>query len=66
MGWLDDIKKRAGQSATASGAARDARKQRPSLPRYIWLWFVGALLINFIVTRYMVPQADEPIVCVNQ
>jgi cell division protease FtsH len=62
VGWLDDIKKRAGQSATASGAAREARKQRPSLPRYIWLWFVGALLINFIVTRYMVPQADEPIV----
>ncbi|HEY3516037.1 MAG TPA: ATP-dependent metallopeptidase FtsH/Yme1/Tma family protein, partial [Gammaproteobacteria bacterium] len=62
MGWLDDIKKRAGQSAPAPGPAQQSRRQRPSLPRYIWLWFVGALLINFVVTRYMVPQADEPIV----
>jgi cell division protease FtsH len=59
---LDDIKKRAGQGTPASGPAQPPRRQRPSLPRYIWLWFVGALLINFIVTRYMVPQADEPIV----
>ena len=62
MGWLDDIKKRAGQGIPATGPAPQPRKQRPSLPRYIWLWFVGALLVNFIVTRYMVPQADEPIV----
>ena len=62
MGWLDDIKKRAGQGTPAAGPASQPRKQRPSLPRYIWLWFVGALLVNFIVTRYMVPQADEPIV----
>src|SRR5262245_15779166 len=46
----------------AAGRAPQPRRQRPSLPRYIWLWFVGALLVNFIVTRYMVPQADEPIV----
>jgi len=62
VGWLDDIKKRAGQGIPATGPAPQPRKQRPSLPRYIWLWFVGALLVNFIVTRYMVPQADEPIV----
>jgi cell division protease FtsH len=58
---LDDIKKRAAAGAPAGGAAPQPRK-RPSMPRYIWVWFVGALLVNFIVTRYMVPQADEPIV----
>jgi len=62
VGFLDDIKKRAGRGAPAPGSASPRHKQRPSLPRYIWLWFVGALLVNFIVTRYMVPQADEPIV----
>ncbi|HVJ28708.1 MAG TPA: ATP-dependent metallopeptidase FtsH/Yme1/Tma family protein, partial [Gammaproteobacteria bacterium] len=62
MGWWDEIKKRAGQGTVATAPASQPRRRRPSLPRYIWLWFVGALLINFIVTRYMVPQADEPIV----
>ena len=50
MGFLDDIKKRAGRGIPAAGSALPPRK-RPSLPRYIWLWFVGALLVNFIVTR---------------
>jgi cell division protease FtsH len=31
------------------------------LPRYIWWWFLGALLVNFVVTRFMVPPADAPL-----
>ncbi|HSC15910.1 MAG TPA: ATP-dependent metallopeptidase FtsH/Yme1/Tma family protein, partial [Gammaproteobacteria bacterium] len=62
MGWFDDIKTRPGQGAAAAGPAQQRRRQRPSLPRYIWWGFLGALLVNFIATRYMVPQADEPIV----
>ncbi|HET7607209.1 MAG TPA: ATP-dependent zinc metalloprotease FtsH, partial [Gammaproteobacteria bacterium] len=29
--------------------------------RYIWWWFLGALLINFVITRFMVPPADAPL-----
>jgi cell division protease FtsH len=59
VGLLDDLKKR-GQSPAGRSAA-PPRKRAPSLPRYVWWWFLGALLINFFVTRFMVPQADEPI-----
>jgi cell division protease FtsH len=31
------------------------------LPRYIWWWFVAALLINFVVTRFILPPADAPL-----
>ncbi len=65
MGWLDDIKTRAQTPAKpVPGPGPTAPQRRgpaPSLPRYIWLWFLGALLINYVVTRYMVPPADEPI-----
>jgi cell division protease FtsH len=56
------MKGRPGPGAAPAGPAQQRRRQRPSLPRYIWWWFLGALLVNFIATRYMVPQADEPIV----
>ena len=62
MGWFDDIKRRSGQGAASVGPAQPRRRKRPSLPRYIWLWFLVALLVNFVVTRYIVPPADEPIV----
>jgi cell division protease FtsH len=55
--WLDDKKRNRNAGPGGAGARR-----RPALPRYIWLWFLGALLVNFIVTRYMVSPADEPIV----
>src|SRR5690349_10078527 len=55
------MKRRAGQG-TATAPAPRRRGARASLPRYIWWWFVGALVVNFVATRYMVPQADEPIV----
>ncbi|HXS79428.1 MAG TPA: ATP-dependent zinc metalloprotease FtsH [Gammaproteobacteria bacterium] len=56
------MKRRAGQGSATAGPAPPRRKLRPTLPRYIWLWFVGALVVNFVATRYMVPPADEPIV----
>jgi cell division protease FtsH len=62
VGWFDEIKRRPGQGAAAVGPAQQRRRKRPSLPRHIWLWFLVALLVNFVVTRYMVPPADEPIV----
>jgi cell division protease FtsH len=37
------------------------RRRPPGLPRYIWWWFLGALLINFVITRFMVPPADAPL-----
>ncbi len=40
---------------------RGAPRRKRALPRHIWWWFLGALLINFIVTRYMVPPTDEPV-----
>ncbi len=55
MLWLDDVNKRG--RTPAAGAPRRKR----ALPRHIWWWFLGALLINFIVTRYMVPPTDEPV-----
>src|SRR5262245_39586376 len=62
VGWLDDIKGRAAQGAGTPGPALPRRRQRRSLPRYIWWWFIAALVVNFVATRYMVPPADEPIV----
>jgi cell division protease FtsH len=66
LGWFDEIKKREQPpAATRSAPPRGGRtpgRPAPGLPRYIWWWFLGALLINFVVTRYMVPPADEPIV----
>src|SRR6185503_6566130 len=61
VGWLDDIKRRAGQGSATAGPAPPRRKLRPTLPRYIWWWFVVALVVNFVATRYMVPAADEPL-----
>jgi cell division protease FtsH len=58
---LDDIKRRAAPSPAAEGSVRP-RRRGPALPRNIWWWFLGALVINFIATRFMVPPADEPIV----
>jgi cell division protease FtsH len=60
--WLDDIKRRVGQRPVAAGPTPSRRRRGPALPRYIWWWFLGALLINFVTTRFMVPPADEPIV----
>ena len=60
MGWVDELKKR-GPSAAAPGPGRPPGRRAPSLPRNIWWWFLGALLINFFITRFMVPPADEPI-----
>jgi cell division protease FtsH len=66
LGWLDEVKRRSEASAAARSAAsragRPPGRPTPGLPRYIWWWFLGALLVNFVVTRYMVPPADEPIV----
>ena len=61
MGWLDDMRRRAGQGSATAGPAPPRRKLRPTLPRYIWWWFICALAINFVATRYMVPAADEPL-----
>src|SRR5262245_61198696 len=61
VGWIDDIKRRA-QQGTATAGPAPPRRKRPTLPRYIWWWFVAALVVNFVATRYMVPAADEPIV----
>jgi cell division protease FtsH len=61
VSWLNDIKKRAGPSH-APGESAPPRRGGPALPRYIWWWFLGALVINFIATRFMVSPADEPIV----
>jgi cell division protease FtsH len=60
VGWLDEMRRRA-QAASGPGSGAPPRRAPPSLPRYIWIWFLGALLINFFVTRFMVPPADEPI-----
>ena len=62
MGWLDDIKRRAGQGPASAEPTPPRRRRGPALPRYIWWWFLGALLVNFFATRFMVPSADEPIV----
>jgi cell division protease FtsH len=34
---------------------------RPKLPRSIWMYFLIALAINYLVTRYIVPHGEEPI-----
>ena len=36
-------------------------ERRPSLPRNIWLWFLIALAVNFVVTRYLAPHGDDPL-----
>ncbi len=59
MGWLDDLKRRS--QAAPPGSAAPGRRRPPGLPRYIWWWFLGALLINFVVTRFVVPPADAPL-----
>src|SRR5688572_22515064 len=60
LGWLDDLKRRGHVSAPPEPAA-SRRRRPPGLPRYIWWWFLGALLINFVVTRFVVPGADAPL-----
>jgi cell division protease FtsH len=60
LGWVDELKKRSQTPAAPTPSTRPPRGA-PGLPRYVWWWFLGALLINFLVTRFMVPQADEPI-----
>jgi cell division protease FtsH len=59
LGWFDDITGR--QNAGGASPTLPRRRGGPGLPRYIWWWFLGALLINFFITRFMVPPADEPI-----
>ena len=66
MGWLDEIKNRSQEKASApapgpAGAQTPGRRSAPRLPRYVWLWFVAALLINFVITRFVVPPADAPL-----
>ena len=60
MGWFDERPKR-GSGTAAGGPNAPPRGRPPRLPRNIWYWFVGALLINFAMTRFMVPSADEPL-----
>ena len=57
MGWFDERPKR-GSGTPAGGPNAPARGRPPRLPRNIWYWFVGALLINFAITRFMVPSPD--------
>jgi cell division protease FtsH len=59
VGLFDDVRRGQVPGRPSSGAA--PRRRPPSLPRYIWLWFLGALLLNFFVTRFMVSSGDEPI-----
>ncbi len=59
MGWFDDIAKRTPPAPPAGGAA--PRRRSPGLPRNIWWWFGAALLANYLVTRYMVPPEDAPL-----
>ena len=60
MGWFDERPKR-GSGTAAGGPHSPPRGRPPRLPRNIWYWFVGALLINFAITRFMVPSADAPL-----
>jgi cell division protease FtsH len=60
LGWLDDLRRR-GQTSAPSEPPAPRRRRPPSLPRYIWWWFLGALLVNFFVTRFVVPPADAPL-----
>jgi len=59
LGLFEDLTGRGQSGGAPSSLPR--RRRSPGLPRYIWWWFLGALLINFFVTRFMVPPADEPI-----
>jgi cell division protease FtsH len=66
LGLLDDIKQRsrkpAPTGATGTPSPRGAsRASPPRLPRNIWWWFLAALVVNFLITRFMVPPADEPL-----
>ena len=60
MGWFDERPKR-GSGTSAGGPHLPARGRPPRLPRNIWYWFVGALLINFVITRFMVSSPDAPL-----
>jgi cell division protease FtsH len=58
VGWFDDRKWNGGSTPESPLL----RRRRPrGLPRYIWWWFFGALLINFVVTRFVVPPPDAPL-----
>jgi cell division protease FtsH len=59
LGWFNDLQRR--KQPAAPPEPHVPRRRAPRLPRYIWWWFLGALLINFVVTRYMVPPADAPL-----
>jgi cell division protease FtsH len=59
VGLFDEVRR--GQAAGRSSPGASPRRRPPSLPRYIWVWFLGALLVNFFVTRFMVSPGEEPI-----
>ena len=67
MGWYEQLKQRA---AAQRGVDAQHRAEKPGasnpkaaapLPRNIWLWFVFVLLANYLVTRYMAPGEEEPL-----
>jgi cell division protease FtsH len=57
VGLFDEVRR----NQAAGRPSTPQRRRPPSLPRYIWIWFLGALLVNFFVTRFMVSSGDEPI-----
>jgi cell division protease FtsH len=67
MGWYEQLKQRAAAQRRVDGQRRAEKpgasnpKVGAPLPRNIWLWFVFVLLANYLVTRYMVPGEEEPL-----
>ena len=64
MGWYEQLKQRAAAQQRAEAQRRAAKpggpntKAGPPLPRNIWLWFLVVLLVNYLVTRYIVPSEE--------
>jgi len=69
MGLIGGRGQRGGVPAAPPARARPARGTGPSAPkmptrmppRRMWIWFAIALLINYAVTRYLLPGPDAPI-----
>ena len=49
--------------APKSGSGVTTGKGPPSLPpRRVWLWFAAALILNFFVARFFLPDPEAPLV----